>query len=189
MVSTTHQATDLISENDYLTSELASLVKREFVDGKVYAMAGAGYNHNCITGNLFSAINNHLKGQACTAFVSDMKLKISRDYFYPDILVDCSQFSAQDYCVTAPILIVEVLSKSTRKMDMTTKLLRYINIPSLLEYVLIEQDIVSVQVMRKHKHWLPEYYFLGDEVMLESIGLSLPVADIYERVDNMDGFR
>jgi hypothetical protein len=49
---------------------------------------------------------------------------------------------------------------------------------------LIEQDIVSVQVLRKNKHWLPEYFFLGDSVTFESIGLTLPVEDIYDRVDN-----
>ncbi len=87
---------------------------------------------------------------------------------------------------TTPLIIVEVLSKSTRKTDLTVKLLRYINMESLQEYVLIEQDIVSVQVLRRTKNWLSEYYFLGDAVTFESIGLTLTVAEIYDRVDNAD---
>ncbi|WP_026602593.1 hypothetical protein [Methylomonas sp. 11b] len=79
-----------------------------------------------------------------------------------------------------------MLSRSTRKTDTTTKLLRYINLPSLQEYVLIEQDIVPVQVLHRNKRWLSEYYFLGDAVSIESIGLTLNVEDIYDRVDNRD---
>jgi hypothetical protein len=69
---------------------------------------------------------------------------------------------------------------------MTTKLIRYINLPSLQEYVLIEADMVLVQVMRRSKGWMPEYFFLGDDVYFESIDLSLPVEAIYDRVDNVD---
>jgi Uma2 family endonuclease len=103
-----------------------------------------------------------------------------------DVLVDCGKLSSEDYFSTSPLIIVEVLSKSTRKIDSTTKLLRYINMESLQEYVLIEQDIVSVQVLRRANHWLSEYYFLGDEVTFASIGLTLTVAEIYDRVDNAD---
>jgi Uma2 family endonuclease len=85
-----------------------------------------------------------------------------------------------------PVLIVEVLSKSTRKTDTAVKLLRYINLPSLQEYVLIEPDFVSVQMLRRYRHWLPEYYFLDDSVVFESIGLTLTVEEIYDRVDNAD---
>lgn len=175
-----------LTEEEYLATECASDIRREFIDGHIYAMAGAGYNHNCIAGNIFASINTHLRGQPCTAFIADMKVKLGNDYVYPDVLVDCSQLSAEDYFASAPLLIVEVLSKTTRKMDLTTKLLRYINLPSLLEYVLIEQDIVSIQVLRRSKQWLPEYYFLGDAVQFESIDLTLKVEDIYDRVDNAD---
>lgn len=80
---------------------------------------------------------------------------------------------------------------STRKTDTTTKLIRYINLPSLQEYVLIEQDIVSVQVLRKSTDWKTEYYSLGDTVTFTSVGLTLAVEEMYERVDNheMNEFR
>jgi Uma2 family endonuclease len=174
------------SEEDYLASEEVSDIKREYIDGQVYAMAGAGYNHNCVSANMLRELGNHLKGTPCATFMADIKVKLGRDYVYPDVLVDCSTMRGDDLFATAPVIIVEVLSRSTRKTDMTTKLIRYINLPSLQEYVLIEADIALVQVMRRSKGWMPEYFFLGDNVYFESIDLSLPVEAIYDRVDNAD---
>ncbi|AEG01259.1 Uma2 family endonuclease [Methylomonas methanica] len=175
-----------LSEEEYLATEPASEVKREYIDGQIYAMVGAGYNHNCISANMLRELGNHLKGTPCATFMADIKVRVGKDYVYPDLLVDCSKMSGDDYFSTSPVIIVEVLSRSTRKTDTTTKLIRYINLPSLREYVLIEADIVSVQVLRRSMHWMPGYFFLGDAVRFESIGLTLPVADIYDRVDNPD---
>ncbi len=175
-----------LSEEEYLATEPASALKREYIDGRVYAMAGAGYNHNCIAVNVLGEFRNHLKGTPCATFMADIKLKLGKDYVYPDVLVDCSKMQGDDVFSTEPVIIVEVLSRSTRRTDTTTKLIRYINLPSLQEYVLIEPDIVSVQVLRRSKNWLPDYFFLGDNVSFESIGLTLPVEDLYDRVDNPD---
>ncbi|PPD35721.1 MAG: hypothetical protein CTY19_01345 [Methylomonas sp.] len=177
---------DYVSEEEYLATEPAAEQKREYIGGRVYAMAGAGYNHNCIAANVLGEFRNHLKGTPCATFMADIRLKLGKDYVYPDVLVDCSKMRGDDVFSSAPVIIVEVLSRSTRKTDTTTKLIRYINLPSLQEYVLIEPDIVSVQVLRRSKNWLPEYFFLGDDVRFESIGLTLPVEDLYDRVDNPD---
>ena len=175
-----------LTEEEYLVTEQNSDTKREYIDSHVYMMAGAGYNHNCITGNIFGNFREHLKGNPCIPFMADMKLRLGHDYVYPDVMVDCGKMSGNDVFATNPMLIVEVLSRSTRKIDTSTKLLRYINLPSLQEYILIEQDFVSIQVLRRDKHWLPEYYFLGDEVTFTAIGLTLTVEEIYDRVDNSD---
>ncbi|NOT10355.1 MAG: Uma2 family endonuclease [Methylococcaceae bacterium] len=175
-----------LTEAEYLKTEPTSEVKREYIDGQVYAMDGAGYNHNCIAVNILGNFRNHLKGTPCTAFMADMKVRLGKDYVYPDVVVDCSKMTGNDYFSTSPVIIVEVLSRSTRKTDETVKLLRYINLPSLVEYVLVEPDFISVQVLRKSKHWLSEYYFLGDSVTFESIDLTLTVEEIYDRVDNTD---
>lgn len=175
-----------ISEAEYLATEPVAEVKREYIDGQVHAMAGAGYNHNCIAANMLRELSTHLKGTPCATFMADIKVRLGKDYVYPDVLVDCSKMAGDDYFSTSPVIIVEVLSRATRKTDTTTKLIRYINLPSLHEYVLIEPDIVSVQVLRRSNNWLSEYYFLGDSVTFESIGLTLPVEDIYDRVDNTD---
>lgn len=99
-------------------------------------------NHNCVAGNLTRKFGNHLEGKPCTPFMADMKVRLGRDYVYPDVVVDCSKMSGSDMFSENPVLIVEVLSKSTRKTDTAVKLLRYINLPLLQEYVLIEPDFV-----------------------------------------------
>jgi len=81
---------------------------------------------------------------------------------------------------------IEVLSKSTKKTDRTLKRLAYQNIPSLEEYVLVEQDNCEVEVFCRKNAWLPDYYYLGDKVIFESVGVTLSVEDIYYQVNNED---
>ena len=178
--------TELISVEAYLKYELNSPTKHELIDGIMYAMAGASANHGRLSGNLFGEFRNHLKGSPCEPFGSDMKLKVNNNFFYPDVMVDCRFDNTTPYFTETPIIIVEVLSKTTRKTDETLKLMAYINIPSLQEYVIIEQDIVDVQVLRRNEGWISRHYFLGDNVTFESIDLTLPVEEIYSRVQNED---
>lgn len=183
---TVTQQVSFISEQEYLDGEKISPIKYEYVDGHVYAMAGAHANHNLITGNVHGEIRNHLKGKSCRAYMSDMKVRLNNGtkYYYPDVLVNCPAITG--YFTENPILLVEVLSDSTRRIDETEKRLAYIHIESLEEYVLIAQDFVQIEVIRKSDGWKSSKYFLGDEVTFSSIGLTLPVADIYEGVDNAD---
>jgi Uma2 family endonuclease len=178
--------TDLISVEEYLTGELSSDIKHELIDGTVYAMAGASANHERISVNVLRKLGNYLENKPCEPFGSDMKLRINANFFYPDVMVDCHFDNSEPYFTQTPLIIVEVLSKSTRKKDTTFKFISYINIPSLQEYVLIEQDFVDVQVFRRSENWLARHYFLGDDITFESIGLTLSVEDIYHRVQNDD---
>ena len=177
---------DLVSVEDYLQGELISDLKHELIEGCVYAMAGGSANHERIAGNVYRKFGNHLDGAPCEPFGSDMKVKVGSNFFYPDVIVDCHFDESQPYFSESPVIIVEVLSKATRKTDETVKLMSYINIPTLQEYVLIEQDYVDIQVIRRNESWLPRHYFLGDEITFESIGLTLPVEEIYSRVQNED---
>jgi len=79
-----------------------------------------------------------------------------------------------------------VLSKSTHQKDRTTNRFAYLNIPTPQEYVLIEQDFVDIEVIRRKDDWSSKHYFLGDKITFESIGLTLEVKDIYARVNNSD---
>ena len=175
-----------MSEQEYLDTEPYSEVKREYIDGYVYAMAGAKASHNRITMNVSTALSVHLKGKPCQPYASDMKVKVGKKYFYPDVLVDCTSLPDSSVFTETPRLIVEVLSKSTRRMDETTKRVAYTQLETLLEYVLIEQDFVKVEVIRRSEGWLPAHYYLGDEVTFESIGLTIAVEEIYDRVQNED---
>ncbi len=176
----------LISSEDYLKGELLSEVKHELIDGQVYAMAGASANHDRISGNLYIKFGIHLENTPCEPFGSDMKVKVDSNFFYPDVTVDCHFDDSEPYFTETPVIIVEVLSRSTRRTDETIKLMSYINIPTLQEYVLIQQDFVDIQVIRRSEGWLQKHYFLGDEITFESIGLTLSVEDIYHRVQNDD---
>ena len=175
---------DLISVEEYLKGEPSSEVKRELIDGHVYAIAGA--NHQRIAVNILRKFGNHLENTPCEPFGSNMKVRIDSNFFYPDVIVDCHFDNSEPYFTQTPIIIVEVLSKSTRRMDETIKLMSYITIPSLQEYVLIQQDFVDIQVIRRSEGWLQKHYFLGDEITFEAIDLTLSVEDIYHRVQNDD---
>lgn len=175
---------NFVSEADYLAGELIADFKNEYLNGHIYAMAEENANHNLLTGNILTALYLHLKGEPLQTYALRMKIKVGDNYFYPDIFVDRS--NVDGYFTETPTLIVEVLSKSTRRMDETTKRLLYLQIPTLLEYILVEQDIVRIEVARRSEGWQPMRYFLGDEIVFESVGLTLQVEDIYERVNNED---
>jgi Uma2 family endonuclease len=178
------QVHHFISEADYLEGEKTAEVKHEYIDGDVYAMVGSHANHNRIATNILSALHQYLKGKPCQPYTSDMKVKVGTKYFYPDVMVDCS--AVDGYFTETPGIIVEVLSKSTRQHDKKDKRNAYLQIPTLLEYVLIEQDFANIEVQRRHNHWQPENFFLGDDVTFDSIGLTLVVAELYDRVQNED---
>ena len=175
-----------LSEEAYLQGELLSETKHEYIDGAVYAMAGASKNHERITTNISGELWTQLKNTPCEPFSSDIKVKVGSKFFYPDVMVVCKDDSGNDYYTENPVIIVEVLSKSTRRMDETAKKFAYQTLPTLKEYVLIEQDFVDVEVCRRSEGWVSRHYFLGDSVTLDSVGLTLSVADIYQRVENDD---
>lgn len=173
-----------ISEAEYLAGEQLSDIKHEYIDGHVYAMVGAHSNHNVISVNLLKKLANHLEAKPCQPYTSDMKVKTGSKYFYPDVMVDCTDVDG--YFTETPTLIVEVLSKSTRQHDKTFKRDQYIKIPTLQEYILIEQDFVDVEIQRRSNGWQSEHFYLDDVVTFESIGLQTTVSVIYDRVKNED---
>lgn len=175
-----------ISVEEYLAGELIADTKHELIDGYVYAMVGTSGNHQRISINILAELKSHLNNSPCEPFGSDMKVKVGSNFFYPDVVVDCHFDESEPYYTETPIIIVEVLSKTTRKKDRTIKLSNYITIPSLQEYVMIEQDCVDVEILRRNESWFSRHYYLGDEMTFESIGLTTTVEAIYDRVRNED---
>ncbi|MCX7101538.1 MAG: Uma2 family endonuclease [Methylobacter sp.] len=180
------QEAEWISEEAYLHSEHLSEIKREYIDGAVYAMAGASKNHQRITANVSGEFRTQLKNTPCEPFSSDIKVKVGTKFFYPDVMVVCKDDTDNVYYTETPVILVEVLSKSTRRRDETTKKMAYQTLSTLKEYVLIEQDFVDVEVCRRSEGWISQHYFMGDSVTFESVGITLSVAEIYERVENDD---
>ena len=105
---------DFISEQDYLDGEKISEIKHEYIDGEVYAMAGASKNHQRLVFNVCGELYRHLKNTPCEAFNSDIKLRADKGgkYFYPDVMVVCNNDDNDDYYTESPRIIIEVLSNS-----------------------------------------------------------------------------
>ncbi len=156
--------------------------KYELIDGHVYAMVGTSRTHNLVAGNVFTLFHASLK--KCMPFMLDIKVKAGKNYYYPDIVVDCNDDSNDDeFFANHPKLIIEVLSKSTRKFDSTQKLADYAKIPTLEEYALIEQEFMQVLIYRKSDNWRKaEHYGQGDTVKFLSVGLDVPIETLYKRV-------
>lgn len=175
------------SVEDYLEAEKSSPVKHEYVDGDVYAMAGASDKHNLIAGDIYTALTIHLRDSPCQPFSSDIKVRVSRKiYYYPDILVSCEQSPEDAHYRNEPILIVEVASPSTARTDRSEKLLYYLQMPSLREYVIVDQRALNVEIHRREADggWTT-YYFdePDDEIDLKSVDLTIPITEIYRRVE------
>lgn len=175
----------LISVADYLEGEREAQVRHEYVAGKVYAMAGASDRHNRIALNVASAFSSKLGAGPCETFISDMKLYVTPDvFYYPDVMVACDDPITDSYFRRHPALLVEVISPSTERNDRNEKLLAYKTIASLQEYVIMYQDETHVDVHRRTADgWTAEEYsHLEEEVVLNSIPLTLTVAEIYRNV-------
>ncbi|PTQ91378.1 Uma2 family endonuclease [Agitococcus lubricus] len=189
MASAVRNLDEPICEEAYLELEKQTDIRHEYIDGYVYAMVGGSFNHGRITQNLARKIGNYLEGKPCEVFAESTKVKMPMpygrsNYVYPDVVVDCSVNKAEDNTLTTPVIVVEVLSKSTHYRDKVTKRHLYQQIETLQEYVLVEQDVVEVIIRRRRSNWISEEFFLGDSVTFESINLTLTVADIYDRVQN-----
>ena len=174
-----------ISVDDYLQGELVSDIKYEYINGDVYAMAGAKRAHNIISMNLSILLGNHLKGLPCQVYGSDMKVGIltkTDDYFYyPDIHVSCEKSDNELYNFE-PKLIIEVLSDSTERRDRAEKFRDYRKLKSLQEYVLVAQDSPRVEIYRRSENWDLVLLTQDDEICLNSIDLCLNVSKLYENV-------
>jgi Uma2 family endonuclease len=178
---------DFISVEDYLSGEPLSEVKHEYVDGRVSAMAGASRNHNEAVGGCYLALAQHLAGKTCRPYFSDVKVRLlahGKDiFYYPDVVVGCDPRDTDEHFLRFPKLIIEVLSKSTQRLDSVEKFQNYATIPSLEEYVLVAQDRVDVRVYRKRTAWAAQYYMDIDmSVELESVDLMIPLNQIYRGV-------
>lgn len=175
------------SPDDYLAWEAEQAEKHEYVDGEVFAMAGAGEGHITVCLNVAMALRQHLKGSPCRTFMSDMKVQAdaASSYFYPDVVVTCSPRDAQDPLIKRePTLIVEVLSPSTAAYDRGGKFSAYRQLASLQEYVLIDIDTRATDVYRKGADglWVLHPFERHAEVALASVSLTIAAEVLFDEV-------
>ena len=176
------------SPEEYLAWEAGQVEKHEYVDGEVFAMAGAGEGHITVCLNVAMVLRQHLKGSPCRTFMADMKVQANADgaYFYPDVVVTCSASDAQDPLVKRePTLIVEVLSPSTAAYDRGEKFSRYRQLASLQEYVLVDTDTRATDVFRKRSDglWVLHPFASDQAVELASVALTIPAAVLFDELE------
>ncbi|MGE0129580.1 MAG: Uma2 family endonuclease [Blastocatellales bacterium] len=176
---------------EYLAFERVAKTKHEYLDGQIYAMAGGSPPHNQICFNLSGEIHPQIKGTECIGYTSDQKIRTDpMDLFsYPDLTIVCDKPQFHDKhkdVILNPKVIIEVLSPSTEDHDRSQKLIRYQNIKSLSDYILISQNSPAVEhfVRQKGKRqWLFTIETeMKAEIFIASINCRLKLADIYDRV-------
>ena len=176
----------LMSSEDYLARENDGDWRHEFVNGVVYAMVGTSDRHNVIAGSLYAALLGHLP-RRCQVFMTDMKLQVRRGhdqrFYYPDVFVSCAPSQMGRYTREEPLLIAEILSPTTERVDRGEKFEAYTALPSLEEYALISQERRRVELFRRRTGWQREVVETEGEVMFESVAFTLPLAALYRRAD------
>ena len=174
-----------IAPDEYLAAENDGQSRHEYVDGIVYAMAGTSDWHGLVASALFVSVYTRL-GAECQVFMTDMKLRVADGYsvafYYPDVLVSCAADDRERYFREQPVLLIEVLSPHTERVDRGEKSIAYRSIPSLVEYMLVAQDVPTVEVYRRRTGWQCEAYLPGSMFHLASVGLDIAVDDIYRRL-------
>lgn len=181
---------NLLSVADYLAGEETGSVKHEYLGGLVHAMAGATNQHNTIVGNGFGSLFGVLRGKPCQAFNSDTKVRIELPehtrFYYPDVMVVCHANPPSDHFQDQPVVVIEVLSDSTRRADLGEKRDAYLTLPSLKVLLLVEPEKAAVTVHRRRSRggFADEHHSGLDAVIpLPEIEASLPLAALYERVE------
>jgi Uma2 family endonuclease len=183
-----------LSESEYLAIERAAEFKSEFYDGEMFAMAGAGLRHNRIRDNLVYKISQNLEGSQCFTYSADQRVKVERTdlYTYPDVLIVCGRPEVdpdQKDTLFNPLVIIEVLSKSTESYDRGKKFLNYRRLPSLKEYVLVsqEQKLIERYVRQPDDDWfLTTFDDPKSEFALTNVPVRIPMADIYRGVELLE---
>lgn len=187
---------------EYLAIEAVSDVRHEFHDGEMFAMSGGSYWHNLVKDNLARALANRLVAKGCTVVTSDQRVKVDATglYTYPDVVVFCGKPTFEDgihFSATNPLVLAEVLSDSTERYDRDVMFGHYRQLPSVQEYVVLAQDRISVERYRRQQFGEPGSGGAGEAgswvltavtapagtIDFESLGISVPVAEIYAGVE------
>jgi Uma2 family endonuclease len=175
----------------YLEFELNSDERHEYIDGEIIPMTGGTPNHNEMASILNAALRMSLKGKPYSIFVADQRLWIPeyKIYTYPDIMVIQRPIALQEGrldTVTNPVLIADVLSKATKGYDKDGKFAAYRSIPSVQEYLLIDQYTPQVEIYSKtaENKWIfSEYKNMDDRIVMSSIPFRVTLADLYENIE------
>lgn len=179
-----------LTPEGYLHMERGAAFRSEYVRGETFAMAGASHNHNYITGNIYSHLRSVMRNSPCKVYQNEMRVSpAGKIFFYPDIVIACEKIQYLDNkqdTILNPVIIFEVLSKSTEDYDRGGKFTDYRNASSLKDYILVNQFGVLVEhhARQADNRWLmTEYKSLSDQVNLSTLPISIPLSVIYESIE------
>jgi Uma2 family endonuclease len=180
-----------LTPEQYLELERRAEYKSEYFDGEMFAMSGGTAPHSLIANNVIAALHVQLRDRPCRIFNSDLRVLVSPSglYTYPDISIVCGEPRFRDEVpdtLLNPVLIVEVLSKSTEAYDRGTKFKRYREIESLRGYLLVASESIGLDYFTPGPdgRWTLTSVDQPDaSLTLEAVGCSLRIADVYHKVD------
>ena len=176
----------LISVQDYLEGELHSEVRHEYLGGTVHAMAGGTNRHSDLLLNAAAALLIRLRGKPCRPSSSETKVRIQSPtqtrFYYPDVMVTCDRNDGNLTYQDQPVVLIEVLSPSTRRIDGGEKRDWYLTIPSLRAYLRVEPDRPHVLVDRRGDQGFAAELYEGEDAVipLPEIDTELPLRELYE---------
>lgn len=175
-----------MSIEDFLRWDETQDDRHEFVNGVPVAMGGASQGHNQIVANVSAELRNRLKGKPCRSGTPDSMIKAPNGNIrMPDAMVFCGPYDRTKMIVEAPVLVFEVLSKSTAFMDMFLKLEDYKSVPSITGIVYLDQDRITATIVRRiaPSAWATTIVDNAEAVLsFPDLELDLPMAEIYDRV-------
>lgn len=170
-----------ISLQKYLELEKDSPLKHEFVDGIMYAMAGTSRRHNLIAGNIFSHFSALARSKGCRVYHADMRLRANDSYYYPDIMAVCAPVPDDEFHETDPCILVEVLSDTTKNIDLREKALAYQQISSLQTYLVVDPNSKTIRRFSRDKagEWQQADISESGSIELPCLGGSIELDDCY----------
>ncbi len=176
-----------LSVEDYLAREQAGDVRHEYVNGYVYALAGASSRHNRISLNIAARFLDLAQNRPCRVYQEGMKLRFEAEgtiFYYPDVMVVCDKLEPNPYFETEPCILVEVLSPGTKYTDLREKLTAYKSLPSVQTYLIVEAERLAVRRIAKGEDgfWEQEDLTGDGDISLPCLNGVLSLPQIYRNV-------
>jgi Uma2 family endonuclease len=171
---------------EFIDWEATQAEKQEFYHGEVFATTGARQTHNIVAINLGTLLKTFLRGTQCRALMTDMRIQVAENVFYPDILVTCDPDDLKaDLVMHHPRVIIEILSPNTAAFDRGDKFAAYRQIASLQEYVLIDPDTHHIDVYRRmpENDWLLAASEAAHGLRLKCLDFHATLAEVFEDLD------
>lgn len=165
---------------EFLAWEDRQEFKHEFDGMRIVAMNGVTVAHSTIEANLAISIGGRLRGTPCRFYGSNLRTLTDRTSRYPDGVVTCTAGRNEDRATPMPVVVFEILSRSTAGTDRLTKNREYEAISSIQRYVMLEQDRIEATVFaRAGTDWLGRILGDGDTLSMPEIGIEVPLAELY----------